>query len=103
MTASTWVSAPITITEPTRKVFSLVAGFVGGVAGLLIPLVIALLSMDIWLPAAVRGLIALLVGRFVTGRMVGAKSGKRWAVSISTVAFYLLLIPATLRVVSMAI
>ena len=103
MTASTAVSAPITITTPTRKVFSLVAGFVGAVAALLIPPIMALLSVDMWLPAAVRGLIALLVGRFVPGRMVGAKSGKRWAVSISTVAFYLLLIPVTLRVVSMAI
>jgi hypothetical protein len=102
MTASTWVSAPITITKPTRKVFSLVAGFVGAVAALLIH-VMALLSVDMWLPAAVRGSIAVIVGTFMTGRKVGARSGKRWAVSISTIVFYLLLIPVTLRIVAMAI
>ena len=84
MTTSAAVIEPMTGVKPIRNRSFLIAGLVGAGAAFLT----VILALLFTLPGSLCAIIGLVVGTLVAGRMVGAKTGKRWAISFGLVLFY---------------
>ena len=98
VTTNTATIQQVTGVKPTRNRFMLVAGLVGAVAAIFT----VFLALLFTVPGSLSAIIGLVVGTFVAGRMVGAKTGKRWAISFGLVLFYFVVVDVAIIFVLLA-